>query len=188
MQILAIDPGPKESAWLLYDTQTRRICGDAVIGPNYKLLGLLPCYGVPCHMMAIEMVACMGMAVGAEVFETAYWIGRFVDRWEHFKGEGSAERIYRKDEKMCLCGSMQAKDANIRQALIDLFGGESTAIGGKKCPKCHGKGWVGVGRPICTECQGSKWKLPPGPLFGLHDDLWSALAVVVTYAYLHTDE
>ena len=38
--------------------------------------------------------------------------------------------IYRKEEKINLCGSMKAKDSNIRQALLDRFG----IVGTKKEP------------------------------------------------------
>jgi hypothetical protein len=56
--------------------------------------------------------------------------------------------------KLALCGDSRAKDANIRQALIDRFGGSAA-----------------VGR-----------KAAPGPLYGIHRDVWSALAIAVTYA------
>ncbi|HBC95047.1 MAG TPA: hypothetical protein DCZ10_19680, partial [Pelotomaculum sp.] len=50
------------------------------------------------------------------------------------------ERVYRKDEKINLCGSMRAKDGNIRQALIDRFG----IVGTKKSP-----GWFyGVSKDV----------------------------------------
>ncbi len=64
------------------------------------------------------MIASYGLAVGKEVFETCVWIGRFI---ECFKCPFTWY-IYRKEEKMNLCGSMKAKDSNIRQALIDRFG------------------------------------------------------------------
>jgi hypothetical protein len=34
--------------------------------------------------------------------------------------------VYRKDVKLLLCGSPRAKDANIRQALLDLLGPQGT--------------------------------------------------------------
>ena len=76
----------------------------------------------------IECIASYGMAVGAEVFETCYWIGRFM-QYAFMQGK-EINRVYRKDEKMNLCGSTRAKDANIRQALIDRFG----VVGVKKAP------------------------------------------------------
>ena len=52
----------------------------------------------------------------------------------------SRNRIYRIDEKMNLCHSAQAKDANIRQALIDRFGD----VGTKRNP-----GWFyGVSKDV----------------------------------------
>jgi hypothetical protein len=64
------------------------------------------------------MIASYGMPVGASVFETCVWIGRFIQR----RKCPDFEYIYRKEEKMNLCYSMKAKDSNIRQALIDRFG------------------------------------------------------------------
>lgn len=72
--------------------------------------------------VAIEMIACYGMAVGKTTFETCVWIGRFVQFFSEYVGMGHITFVYRKDEKMNLCGSMKAKDGNIRQALIDRFG------------------------------------------------------------------
>ena len=83
----------------------------------------LKVYVVPIEYInfikAIEMVASYGMPVGKTVFETCVWIGRF-DACE------DATLVYRKDVKMHLCGSMRAKDSNIRQALIDKLGKEVT--------------------------------------------------------------
>lgn len=76
----------------------------------------------------IEMIACYGMAVGKEVFETCVWIGRFKQIAK--SQEVEVEYIYRKDEKINLCNSMKAKDSNIRQALIDRFG----EVGTKRNP------------------------------------------------------
>lgn len=74
--------------------------------------------------MIIEMIASYGMPVGAEVFDTCVWIGRFIQARQC----SQFEYIYRKEEKMNLCQTMRAKDSNIRQALIDRFG----VVGTKK--------------------------------------------------------
>lgn len=88
---------------------------------NYELLTRISALSeqvVP--VCAIEMIASYGMAVGASVFETCLWIGRLT---QALAGKGiKVEYIYRKDEKINLCGTMKAKDSNIRQALIDRFG------------------------------------------------------------------
>jgi hypothetical protein len=155
--ILAIDPGPIESAYVLLGEKLLKPQGFAKIS-NDKMLDTL--YSLSAEMevwskanrydLAVEMVASYGMPVGAEVFETVLWVGRF---WEaaHFK---SKQLIYRKDVKMNLCGSMKAKDSNIRQALIDRFG----PVGTKKNP-----GWF----------------------HGVSGDIWAAIAVGVTYADMY---
>ena len=55
-----------------------------------------------------------------------FWIGRFADRWEtgprlvsDIPARRPAMLVYRRDVKLHLCGQARAKDANVRQALID---------------------------------------------------------------------
>lgn len=78
--------------------------------------------------LAIEMVASYGMAVGKTVFDTCVFIGRFIEiaNNRHIP----FTQIYRLEEKMNICHDSRAKDANIRQALIDRFGN----VGTKKNP------------------------------------------------------
>jgi hypothetical protein len=119
MNILAIDPGPVQSALVLL-RHDRKIL-EARIEDNEKIAKLLMngdfLYGSP-HL-AIEMIASYGMPVGAEVFETCTWIGRFEEAYDD---EGLTARYFRKDIKLHLCGFTRAKDSNVRQALIDLLG------------------------------------------------------------------
>jgi hypothetical protein len=137
--ILAIDPGSEQSAYVILNDNLKPIEFGKL--DNQELLEMIAfrsrtsaTYTV--NTMAIEMVASYGMAVGAEVFETVWWTGRF---WE--AGYGLLRRkIYRKDEKMNLCHSMKANDSNIRQALIDRFG----VVGTKKA-----QGWFyGVSKDV----------------------------------------
>ena len=122
--ILAIDPGTTQSAFCVWDGDRLQEGG---ILPNDELLGHLRRCDF-CETMAIECVASYGMAVGAAVFATVMWCGRFIEA--HDRTGGQAIEVYRKDVKMHLCHSMRAKDANIRQALIDRFGPPGT----KKSP------------------------------------------------------
>jgi len=122
-------------------------------------------------------------------------IGRFlqvwaVSRWSY---------IHRDDVKFHLTNDARAKDKNVTQALKDRFGGERHAVGGIRCKTCGGKGWHGRGwvdcphckkgcakckkkgqiftRLLCGECEGDKWEVPPGPLYGIKSHAWQALAV-----------
>lgn len=118
--------------------------------------------------LAIEMIANYGMPVGKTVFDTCVWVGRFAEYTECAAQDKLAERgewlpdsnytkfIYRKDEKMNICGTMKAKDANIRQALIDRYA-PNTPNSGKGTAK------------------------EPGFFYGFKADIWQAFAVAVTY-------
>ena len=157
MKILAIDPGCAESAYVLMspdyspDPQLRgKLANDAV-------LQVVQDCGRACHerlTVAVEMVASYGMAVGREVFETCVWIGRFV--------QAAAEQgckvdfVYRIEEKMALCHNSRARDANIRQALIDRFA---------RFDRKSGKGT----------------RKNPDVFYGFAADMWAAFAVGVTW-------
>lgn len=135
--ILAIDPGTAESAYVILDDELKLVEFGKIV--NQEMLDTI--YATVgdrwIDHFAIEMVASYGMAVGKEVFETCVWSGRFLEASKHIP---KMNRIYRKDEKINLCGSMKAKDSNIRQALIDRFG----PVGVKKSP-----GWFyGVSKDV----------------------------------------
>ena len=119
MTILAIDPGPAQSGVVEWEFQSG--VTSAAELPNESVRSKLLSYR---DEVAIEMVACYGMAVGKDVFETCLWIGRFIEIVP------AARLVFRRDVKLYLCQSARAKDANIRQALIDRFG----PVGTKKNP------------------------------------------------------
>jgi hypothetical protein len=126
--ILAIDPGNTESGYVYLDNNLKPI--DFGKTNNEVLKGFIECGCFEgCDHIAIEMIASYGMAVGATVFDTCVWIGKFCEKLES-ELNIIPVYIYRKDEKMNLCGTMKAKDTNIRQALIDRFG----IVGKKKEP------------------------------------------------------
>lgn len=133
--ILAIDPGNEESAFVVLHADRSRVLAFGK-EPNDRVAFRVrhgdfgPRVGaVECAHLAIEMIASYGMSVGREVFETAMWVGRYVEAW------GSAHTlVYRRDVKLHLCGQARAKDGNIRTALLDRWGGKAKAIGTKKQP------------------------------------------------------
>lgn len=145
--IYAVDPGNTQSAYAVLDERLHPVEFGKL--ENQQLLSHIRTWDHTGETpFVIEMVASYGMAVGKEVFETCVWIGRF---WEAASGFRARDRIYRIEEKMVMCHDSRAKDANIRQALIDRFG----PVGTKKNP-----GWF----------------------YGVSKDVWSAIAVGVTWA------
>ena len=121
--ILAIDPGNTQSGYVVVEHDGEEIRRVLDVGklPNEEIRDVLHenIYG-NCTDFAIEMIAGMGMAVGQEVFDTCLWIGRFME----FAERDGAEpvKIFRREEKLYLCGCLRAKKKNIRQALIDRYG------------------------------------------------------------------
>lgn len=162
-RILAIDPGSSQSAWLVLDREGAWITpgetGDVVAGHGLHrndavLERLRSGWPQDADVVVIEWTAPRGMPASAELFETMWWAGRFAEAAR----ERRVERLQRLEVKRHLCGTTAAKDGNVRQALIDRFGG----AGGKAAA-------VGL-------------KASPGPLYGIANDVWQALAVAVTYA------
>ncbi len=126
--ILAIDPGTTESAYVAWNGREIIQCGKR---PNEEVRQLVTA-NAGNHsdvQLVIEMVACYGMPVGEEVFETVVWIGRYMERWESISVLPAA-RITRIQVKSHICHSARANDSNIRQALIDRIGKQGT----KKAP------------------------------------------------------
>jgi hypothetical protein len=141
---IAIDPGTTESGVCVFHGDT--LTGSYVTN-NLMLRNQL---GIQRSrrerpQVVIEMIASYGMAVGKETFETCVWIGRFDEAC------GGADRLFRKDIKMHLCGSARAKDANVWQAILDRYGGKESAVGRKKNPgplygvKSHARAALAVG-------------------------------------------
>ena len=124
--MLAIDPGTTQTAFVAL-AEDKRILDKGIV-PNGEMLAFCELLDPSVKDVAIEMIACYGMPVGKEVFETCVWIGKFAYVLE--KKGLKVTFIYRKDVKMHLCGSSRAKDGNIRQALIDKLGQPGT----KKAP------------------------------------------------------
>lgn len=154
MRILAIDPGNTESGYAIIEMPDFKLLEFGKI-KNEELIAKFDFWFFSSDYInstAIEMVASYGMPVGKDVFETCVWIGCFV---QALKDE-TVSFIYRKDEKMALCGSMKAKDNNIRQALIDRYAEHDFK---------NGKGT----------------KANPDTFYGVSKDAWQAIAVGVTY-------
>lgn len=182
MTILAIDPGTAKSAWVLLKDGVPEDFG---MKDNADMLHWLTLFGDDeRHELVIEMIDMGGMIAGREVFETCVWIGRFMQAYPW-----SVHRITRVQVKMALCGSPRAKDPNIRQALIDRFGG-AKAIAGKRCSRCKATGKCRTrGKEFkCPKCHGSRWSVPRGALHGIASHEWAALAVGIAWTEQQTTE
>jgi hypothetical protein len=129
----------------------------------------------------VEGVASYGMPVGADVFNTCELIGRIFEALH--RQSWICQKMYRKDVKLSLCGSHRAKDANVRQALIDIYRrlhrlpDDRSVTRSKLCPKRHRKLNHGAS---CTVCRGTNFA-HRGPLSGVKKHAWQALALGVAY-------
>lgn len=150
VRLLAIDPGNTHSGWCIIDTST---CQPVSFGKTDNRQLRDDMSGFVIDRAVIEMVASYGMAVGAEVFETCVWIGRFFEVTKrHVRCD--PELVKRLAVKVHHCHSAKAKDANIRQALADRFA---------------------PGQPN----YGKGTKASPGWFYGFHADVWQAYALAV---------
>ncbi len=156
--ILAIDPGNTHSGWVEYHPETHEVY-DMGFDKNEDLADTLrynPKFD-PGTILVVEYITSYGMAVGASIFDTMFWTGRFVEAWITRQCK-PWKPMTRPDVKLQLCGSMRAKDPNVRRAVLDRFpptgGGTEPAKGTKN---------------------------NPGPLYGVSRHILSALAVAVAY-------
>lgn len=151
VKILALDVGTEESGYCLLDNYSFKPLSFGKV-KNEELLQIVKYEDY--DILVYEKFACYGMAVSQTVFQSVEWNGRYIqsalDRGKDIQA------VFRKDEKMTLCGTMKAKDTNIRQALIDRFA---------KFDFKNGKGT----------------KTNPDFFYGFSKDMWSAYAVGITY-------
>lgn len=151
MNILAIDPGNVESGYCFIDEETYKPYDFGKV-ENDTIEQCVAMTNI--EHVVIEHIASYGMAVGKEVFDTCVEIGR-LSMLADLKGI-PCDYVYRRDEKLTICGSPKANDANIRRALIDRFA---------KHDLTNGKGT----------------KADPDWFYGFKADIWAAYAVGVTW-------
>lgn len=157
--VLAIDPGNRESAFVIYDGWNVLEKGlvengamlSIVQGKTYPSMEEM----IGVYDLAIEYMKPRGMPTSKEEMDTQFFSGRLVQAWISQGRRYRWHPVYRSDVKMHICESPRAKDSNITQALADRFGpGMKAAKGTKK---------------------------NPGPLYGVKADIWQALGVAVTW-------
>jgi len=149
---IAIDPGSTQSAYVIWDgikiIEKEIIRNQALLFLLIKMSKNKSLWDTP---LVIEQIKSYGMAVGATVFDTVFWSGRFYQVWK-----SDRHLMPRLEVKKHICHNGLAKDSNITQALIDRF-----AYGVRN----KGKGV----------------KKDPGFFYGFSKDIWQAFALAVTW-------
>ncbi len=154
-KVIAIDPGPLVSGWVLYDMVEETVDQHG-IEENNELIEIIEPHTNKWPMaqhLAIERFEARGMPLGESSIETIIWTGRFAQAWL-----AQVCWVRRREVKLHLCGTMRAKDSNVNAVLGDRF----SAGQGMRAAK-------GV-------------KRAPGPLYGLKSHSLAALAVALTFA------
>lgn len=177
MRILAIDPGPVQSAWVILDTETLAVVHKAIednksalsmvrmTAQNHRnhricaALGRAPRAPGPVFgHIAIERIIPYATAVGQETFDTAWWSGRLAEAAHPIPHT----MLSRKEVSLHLTGFRNAKEPQINAAVCDVYG------------------------VTMRTCKGTKKH--PGPLYGIKTHMWAALAVAVTWAEQYAKE
>ena len=95
--VLAIDPGNEFSGWVLMDQSDYSVLAKGKT-PNEDLLQMITSDNAEVQLQydncTIEMIKSYGMSVGATVFETCVWVGRFYEAVRLTAGIES-ELVYR---------------------------------------------------------------------------------------------
>jgi hypothetical protein len=152
-RILAIDPGTEQSAWLVLDGHVRRFG----IDPNAELLARLRGGMIGPDVVVIEQFEGYGMTVGREVFETIHWSGRFTEAAEH------APRATPDRPPAEVVGLTRRK---VKIAICHDTKAKDPNIRAALIERFGGPDVIRKG----------------GALYGVAKDVWSALAIGVTYA------
>jgi hypothetical protein len=126
MKIIGIDPGTNDGAVVVWDTVERKIVIHD-IRPNSDLLEWLRIQNEAISV-SCETIMSYGQRVGAETFETCFFIGRVMEIC-HQRNHVFTP-IKRKEVIMVHCASNKATDADVRAAMIAYVGPPGT----KKAP------------------------------------------------------
>lgn len=157
MEILAIDPGTTQSAYVYCEVSDGRVNYVIDIGlvDNDKIIDVIK--EEAFDGVVIEKIQSFGVIAGASLFDTCVWIGRFTQAAIEKSKYIFVNYIFRSQEKKTICNTMKCNDSSIRSALIDIYA-SGVPNGGKGTKKERGF------------------------FYGFHDDIWQAFAVAHTFA------
>ncbi len=136
MRILAIDPGPTHSGYVILDTECP---DDPIEALGYRDNLFVREFVVnpvgqhaPYDWIVLEKIISNGHPVGNAIFETCVQTGRFIDAWSN---DPTCHRIPRKDVALAITGTSGVKAGGVKVCLLDRFpqtgGGARPAIGTK---------------------------------------------------------
>ena len=118
MTIIGIDPGAKQSGFVVWNPTSKTITY-SYIGENDFLLGCIR-EAPPKSIVAIEQLRGYGLRVGNDTFDSIWWSGRFA---QAAKSSGMPFVILpRADICNHLTDNPKCGDKGIRDALIDRYG------------------------------------------------------------------
>jgi hypothetical protein len=149
--LLCVDPDPVGGSWVLLDPHGT-VLASCLHQPVDELVAVVD---PSLPLVVVEDVQSYGMPAGRSMFDTAKVIGEL--RGACRRECVAFEEISRPAVKAMVCRSAKAKDAHVRQAILDAYPPD----GGGKTPQ------IGT-------------KRQPGPLYGISQDLWAALALGLT--------
>lgn len=159
MRTITIDPGSKQSGFVINDVDDMRVINHGIIDNN-RLAGMIEMRHEEDVMLveyskAYVMASKTASFFPQQVLDTAVWIGQFI---QAFSGPDriNVEFVDRRDVKMYLCRSARAKDSHVTEAVIARY-------------ECRDM----------REAKGTK--AAPGPLYGVKGDVWQALGVFITW-------
>lgn len=122
--ILALDTGSYESAFVLYNKETKQLA-DRHWLPNTELIERFKKYysSGDIELVLIEMSASYGMPIGMEVLMNCFVIGMFAQLAKQYNIP--VKLIFRKTVKLELCGALRkVNDSAVNITIRDMYWGE----------------------------------------------------------------
>lgn len=159
LKLIGIDPGPERSGLVIATQPYRDALPDILTADgsarNELVLSAIRSSGA---VVVCETLSEIRQSVGADVFQTAYWIGEF----RGAARENVWEPVEARHVKRALLGTVTGKQSLVRAEIIKRY---AHGIEDKKKAQ---KLAVGTATR-------------PGPLFGVSDHAWMALACMIAY-------
>lgn len=190
----SLDPGPIKSGVVEFEWPAEPVLDwpfgvrplSAVEMENNELLDKLA--ATDYSRVCIEAMRFIRKKSGRTITDTIRWEGRFQQVANGRIGPPSVHLVSRSAARGAV-GASQGGDPACRRGIIELYGGEAVAVGGKKCPTCKGNGSIPITRMICPDCLGDGCMgdgvktTPRGVLYGWKGSHgFAALAVALAWA------